>query len=69
MLRPCRNFCMEKFVGFIFGLAAGALIGVLIAPAPGAETRKRIKEEADKIVDGALASEKKTGVSEAHEKV
>jgi len=32
------------FDGFIFGAIAGAVIGLLYAPSPGEETRKKIKK-------------------------
>jgi gas vesicle protein len=35
------------------GLAAGALIGVLLAPEGGKETRKKIVDTGKDIVDGA----------------
>ena len=33
-------------LGFIFGLAAGAVAGLLLAPSSGEETRKKIAEKA-----------------------
>ena len=34
---------------FLLGVATGALLGVLFAPAPGRETRKRVAEYLDEI--------------------
>jgi len=37
-------------IGFIVGAAIGLLIGFLYAPQPGVETRKLVKEKADKMM-------------------
>ena len=60
---------MERFISFVLGLATGAAIGILLAPAPGSETRRRIKEEADKLVDDALSMKKRIKVNGIHEQV
>src|SRR5260221_14788753 len=36
-------------IGALAGLAAGVAIGVLVAPAEGSETRKRISDTADSL--------------------
>jgi len=40
-------------VGMAFGLILGAVAGVLLAPASGAETRRRLRFERDNVVDAA----------------
>ena len=39
------------FSGLVFGLTAGALAGVLLAPKSGAETREDIKHFAEDVAD------------------
>lgn len=36
-------------VGFLVGAVVGAVVGLLLAPASGAETRRRLRETADKL--------------------
>ncbi len=36
---------------FLIGLAVGAVVGVLVAPARGEETRRRLKERAEQIAN------------------
>ena len=43
----------ESLFGFIAGIAAGALAGILLAPAKGEETRKKILEAAAEGYDEA----------------
>lgn len=38
-------------LGIIFGAFAGAIAGVLLAPAPGDETRQKVRDAADKVID------------------
>lgn len=45
---------MNRTASFIVGLAAGTAIGMLAAPATGRETRKKIMEDADRMLDEAL---------------
>jgi len=42
------------FKGLLFGVLGGALLGVLFAPAPGEETRKKLKEKGTELKDKAL---------------
>lgn len=37
------------------GLGMGTVLGLLVAPDPGRVTRRKIREEADKFIDKALA--------------
>ncbi|MBK6861898.1 MAG: YtxH domain-containing protein [Saprospiraceae bacterium] len=42
----------EKIViGILFGLAAGVILGVLVAPEKGSETRKKIVQSRDSLVE------------------
>jgi gas vesicle protein len=45
---------LEYFViGAIVGTAAGIVVGLLFAPAPGAQTRRRLADEANRVADVA----------------
>ncbi len=37
--------------GILFGALVGAIAGILLAPAPGEETRKKVVDVADKVID------------------
>lgn len=39
-------------MGVLAGIAAGTLIGVLIAPDKGSETRRKIRQKGDDLVEG-----------------
>jgi len=39
-------------LGVIAGIAAGTLLGVLIAPDKGSETRRKIRQKGDDLVEG-----------------
>jgi len=39
-------------LGVLAGIAAGTVLGVLIAPDKGSETRRKIKQKGDDLVDG-----------------
>jgi len=39
-------------LGVIAGIAAGTLLGVLIAPDKGSETRRKIRQQGDDLVEG-----------------
>jgi gas vesicle protein len=41
----------KVIVGFLCGVAAGALAGILLAPNSGEETRKKISEKANELKD------------------
>lgn len=58
---------MKTSLMFLLGIGMGTAIGILIAPEAGKITRMKIRDEADKIVDKAMAKrnvkalEKKVG--------
>jgi len=39
-------------LGVLAGIAAGTVLGVLIAPDKGSETRRKIRQKGDDLVDG-----------------
>lgn len=41
----------KLLLGVVVGAAAGALLGILFAPEKGAETRKKIAEKGEDVVD------------------
>lgn len=45
---------MKASLIFLLGLGMGTVIGVLIAPEAGRITRRKIRNEADKLIDKAL---------------
>ncbi len=57
-------------VSFILGAAAGFVLGILFAPAPGKETRKKIGQEMAKTGEKAreLAKEAEKGIKVVKEK-
>ena len=60
---------MNSVASFIIGIVAGAAFGVLLAPAKGVETRRKIREEADKMIDEALSyNQRKEDSSEREER-
>jgi len=46
---------MKASLIFLLGLGMGTVIGILIAPEAGRITRRKIRNEADKMIDKALA--------------
>jgi gas vesicle protein len=67
------NF-LDTLASFLVGAAAGFVLGVLFAPASGAETRKKIKDQAVKTSDAAkdgydkIAKEAEKGIRVVKEK-
>jgi len=47
------HFLLHASIGLGIGIAAGIGIGLLYAPAPGNETRQRLREGADRVGDKA----------------
>ena len=43
----------DSLLTFVAGAAAGFIVGILVAPASGKETRKKIKEQAAKTGEAA----------------
>ncbi|MFV0377986.1 MAG: YtxH domain-containing protein [Mangrovibacterium sp.] len=43
----------KVILGFLAGAAAGAVLGILFAPDKGSETRKKIADKGEELVDGA----------------
>ncbi len=41
-------------MNFLFGLVVGSAIGLLIAPAPGVETRRELLEKAEELKERGL---------------
>ena len=46
---------MKTSLIFVLGVGMGVALGLLIAPESGKATRKKIKAEADRMIDKALA--------------
>jgi gas vesicle protein len=42
---------MKTSLIFLLGIGMGTVLGLLVAPEPGKITRKKIRDEADKLVD------------------
>jgi gas vesicle protein len=47
---------MKTSLIFLLGLGMGTVLGILVAPEAGKTTRRKIREEADRMIDKALAS-------------
>lgn len=58
----------KVIVGFLCGIAAGALAGLLLAPNSGEETRKKIAEKANDLKDD-LSSQLTQGFGRLTEQV
>lgn len=46
---------MKTSLIFLLGLGMGTVLGLLVAPEAGKITRRKIRDEADKMIDKALA--------------
>ncbi|HYC86318.1 MAG TPA: YtxH domain-containing protein [Chryseosolibacter sp.] len=46
---------MKTSLIFLLGTGMGVVLGLLLAPEPGRITRRKIRAEADRIIDRALA--------------
>jgi gas vesicle protein len=45
---------MKTSLMFVLGIGMGTVLGILIAPEAGKITRRKIRDEADKLIDQAL---------------
>lgn len=45
---------MKTSVMFLLGIGMGTVLGILIAPEAGKITRRKIRDEADRIIDQTL---------------
>lgn len=45
---------MKTSLMFLLGIGMGTVLGVLIAPEAGKITRRKIRDEADRLIDQAL---------------
>jgi len=61
----------KVLLGLLGGIAAGALLGILFAPAKGSDTRKKISEKADGYADELKEkfNEFVDGISDKYEKL
>lgn len=62
---------LKVFLGVVVGAAAGALAGVLFAPAKGSETRKKIKRQGEDYSDAVKGkvNESFEAVTDSYEKM
>ena len=49
---------MKTSLIFLLGIGMGTVLGILIAPEAGKITRRKIRDEADKLIDQALQKKK-----------
>ncbi len=69
-----KGSALEVAVSFLIGAATGFVLGVLLAPASGKETRKKISEEVSKTSEKAkegfekIAKEAEKGIRVVKEK-
>lgn len=45
---------MKTSLTFLLGIGMGTVLGILIAPEAGKITRRKIRDEADKLIDQAM---------------
>lgn len=45
---------MKTSLMFLLGIGMGTVLGILIAPEAGKITRRKIRDEADKLIDQAM---------------
>ena len=49
---------MKTSLIFLLGIGMGTVLGILIAPEAGKITRRKIRDEADRLIDQALQKRK-----------
>ncbi len=54
---------MKTSLIFLLGIGMGTVLGILVAPEAGKITRRKIRDEADKLIDQAM--QKKNGAFES----
>jgi len=61
----------KLLTGFLLGIAAGATVAILFAPAKGSETRQRIADKKDNLADtiADTFSQVSTAISETYKKL
>jgi len=61
----------KLITGLLLGVAAGATIAILFAPAKGSETRKRIADKNDNLVDtiADTFNQVSTAISDTYQKL
>ena len=59
---------MKTSLIFLLGIGMGTVIGILVAPEAGKITRRKIREEADRIIDETLAKRKMKQIEEEIDK-
>lgn len=45
---------MKTSLMFLMGIGMGTILGILVAPEAGKITRRKIRDEADKLIDQAM---------------
>lgn len=50
---------MKTSLIFLLGVGMGTVLGILIAPEAGKITRRKIRDEADRIIDEALQKKRR----------
>ncbi len=49
---------MKTSLIFLLGIGMGTVLGILVAPEAGKITRRKIRDEADKLIDQAMQKKK-----------
>lgn len=49
---------MKTSLIFLLGIGMGTVLGILVAPEAGKITRRKIRDEADRLIDQALVKKK-----------